>query len=84
MARSLSGIVTSNKTDKTITVAVNRRVAHPLYHKHYNVTKKYHAHDENNECLVGDKVEIVETRPISKTKKWKLLRVVERPESLES
>lgn len=83
MARILSGIVTSNKADKTITVSVNRRVAHPLYNKNYNITKKYHVHDENNEGLIGDRVEIEETRPISKTKKWKLLKIIERPESLE-
>ena len=83
MARTLIGTVSSNATDKTITVTVNRRVSHPLYRKKYTVSKKYHAHDPKNESLVGDTVEITETKPISKTKKWQLSRIVERPESLE-
>lgn len=83
MARILTGIVVSNATDKTINVKVNRRVAHPLYRKQYTVSKKYQTHDPKNECLVGDKVEITEVKPVSKTKKWQFTKLIERPESLE-
>ncbi|QZH74353.1 MAG: 30S ribosomal protein S17 [Erythrobacter sp.] len=68
--RILTGTVTSDKTDKTVTVLVERRVKHPLYGKIIKRSKKYHAHDEANEFVVGDKVRIEETRPISKTKTW--------------
>ncbi len=68
--RILTGTVTSDKTDKTVTVLVERRVKHPLYGKIIKRSKKYHAHDEKNEYVVGDKVRIVETKPISKTKTW--------------
>ena len=68
--RILIGTVTSNKTDKTVTVLVERRVKHPLYGKIIKRSKKYHAHDEKNEYVVGDKVRIEETKPISKTKTW--------------
>jgi small subunit ribosomal protein S17 len=77
MARKLVGTVASDVQDKTIVVAVARRVTHPLYGKQYTVTKRFTAHDEQNEAHVGDKVEIVETRPISKNKTWTLGRVVE-------
>lgn len=77
MARKLVGIVTSDVQDKTITVAVSRSVTHPLYGKRYTVTKKFAAHDEANKAHVGDKVEIGETRPISKRKSWTLTKVVE-------
>lgn len=77
MARKLTGTVVSDVQDKTIVVAVNRSVTHPLYGKRYTVTKKYAAHDESNKAHVGDKVEIIETRPISKNKSFKLSRVVE-------
>ena len=77
MARKLVGIVTSDVQDKTITVAVSRSVTHPLYGKRYTVTKKFAAHDESNKAHVGDKVEISETRPISKRKSWTLTKVVE-------
>jgi small subunit ribosomal protein S17 len=66
----LEGVVTSNACDKTVTVLVTRRVMHPKYKKYTNITKKYHAHDEKNECNVGDRVVIRETSPISKTKCW--------------
>ena len=72
LTRTLTGTVTSDKMDKTVTVLVERRVKHPLY------SKKYHAHDEANECGVGDKVEIAETRPLSKTKSWKVTRILEK------
>lgn len=73
------GVVTSDKMDKTVTVSVERRFAHPLYGKGVKRTKKYHAHDENNEYRVGDTVRIVETRPLSKTKRWRVLDLVSRP-----
>jgi small subunit ribosomal protein S17 len=66
----LGGVVTGNSCDKTVTVLVTRRVIHPKYKKYVNITKKYHAHDEKNECNVGDNVVICETSPISKTKCW--------------
>lgn len=77
MARKLIGTVTSDVQDKTITVAVARRVTHPVYGKQYTVTKKFAAHDEKNEAHIGDKVEITETRPISKNKTWQLNRIIE-------
>lgn len=78
MAKSLNGIVTSNKADKTITVAVTSRETHPIYGKQYTVTRKYAAHDEENVANIGDRVVIVETRPISKSKAFKLAEVVEK------
>ena len=72
------GRVVSDKMDKTVTVLVERRVKHPLYGKYVVESKKYHAHDEANECGVGDKVEIAETRPLSKTKSWKVTRILEK------
>lgn len=77
MARKLVGMVTSDVQDKTITVAVSRSVNHPMYGKRYTVTKKFAVHDEKNEAHVGDKVEIGETRPISKNKSWALSKIVE-------
>ena len=76
--RILTGTVTSDKTDKTVTVLVERKVKHPLYGKIIRRSKKYHAHDESNEYHVGDKVRIEETRPISKQKRWRVVEVVER------
>ena len=72
------GVVTSDKMDKTITVAVRWKEKHPLYGKFVNKTKKYHAHDPQNECAVGDTVRIMETRPTSKTKRWRLTQIIER------
>ena len=72
------GIVISAKMDKSITVAADRYVAHPLYKKVVRRTKKFHVHDEENTCNVGDVVRIRETRPLSKTKCWKLIEVVKR------
>lgn len=72
------GVVASNKMDKTITVAVERKVKHPIYGKFVKKTTKFHAHDDKNECNVGDVVKIMETRPLSKTKRWRLVEVVER------
>lgn len=72
------GVVSSNKMTKTITVAVERKVKHPIYGKFVKKTTKFHAHDEKNECTVGDVVKIMETRPLSKTKRWRLVEVVEK------
>ncbi len=74
------GVVISDKADKTVTVQVERHFAHPLYRKQVAQTKKYHAHDQNNEYRVGDVVRIVETRPLSKTKRWRVAELIERPE----
>jgi small subunit ribosomal protein S17 len=74
------GVVVSDKSDKTVTVQVERRFAHPLYGKQVAKTKKYQAHDEQNEFRVGDKVRMVETRPLSKTKRWRVAELIERPE----
>lgn len=71
--RILIGTVTSDKTDKTVTVKVERRVKHPLYGKIIRRSKKYHAHDESNEYVVGDTVRIEETKPLSKTKSWQVI-----------
>jgi small subunit ribosomal protein S17 len=72
------GVVSSNKMTKTITVAVERKVKHPIYGKFVKKTSKFHAHDENNECTIGDIVRIMETRPLSKTKRWRLVEIVEK------
>ncbi|GAO44248.1 30S ribosomal protein S17 [Flavihumibacter petaseus] len=72
------GVVTSNKMEKTVTVAVERKVKHPIYGKFVKKTTKFHAHDEKNECSIGDTVRIMETRPLSKTKRWRLVEVVEK------
>jgi small subunit ribosomal protein S17 len=73
-----TGVVRGSKMDKTITVAVERRVKHPIYGKFVKKTTRFHAHDEKNECGVGDIVKIMETRPLSKTKRWRLVEVVEK------
>jgi len=72
------GVVSSNKMDKTITVAVKWKEKPPIYGKFVNKTKKYHAHDERNECNIGDTVRIMETRPLSRTKRWRLVSIIER------
>ena len=72
------GVVTSNKMDKSIVVAQVTRVKHPLYGKFVLKTKKFHAHDETNDCNIGDTVKIMETRPLSKTKCWRLVEIIER------
>ncbi len=78
------GIVASDKMDKTITVNVLRTVKHPLYKRIMRKTVSFKAHDEKNECKVGDKVRIVETRPLSATKRWRLLEIVERAKTVAS
>ena len=72
------GVVSSNKMDKTITVAVKWKEKHPIYGKFVNKTRKFHAHDEKNDCNIGDTVRIMETRPLSKTKRWRVVEVIER------
>jgi small subunit ribosomal protein S17 len=72
------GVVTSNKMTKTITVAVERKVKHPIYGKFVKKTTRFHAHDEKNEASIGDVVRIMETRPLSKTKRWRLVEIVEK------
>lgn len=79
MARSLIGIVSSGKADKTIVVTIQTRKTHPVYRKQFTVSKKFMAHDEKNEAKTGDKVEIVETRPLSARKHHRLNKVLERP-----
>lgn len=80
--RNVTGLVVSSKMDKTITVLVERKVPHPLYRKYVRRSTKLHAHDENNECREGDTVMIVQSRPISKTKAWRLVKIVERGEEV--
>lgn len=72
------GRVTSNKMQKTITVAINRKVKHPMYGKFMNKTKKLTVHDEKNECGIGDTVRVMETRPLSKNKRWRLVEIIEK------
>jgi len=72
------GVVASNKMDKTITVLVERKLMHPIYGKFVKKSKKFFAHDANNECNEGDTVKIVETRPLSKNKSWRLIEILER------
>lgn len=76
--KTRQGYVVSDKMDKTVVVAVERRVSHPLYGKQVVRTKKYHAHDEENAARPGDVVRIMETRPLSKTKRWRVLEIIER------
>ena len=78
LRKERQGVVSSNKMDKTITVAVKWKEKHPIYQKFVNKTKKYHAHDEKNECNIGDFVRIMETRPLSKSKRWRVVEIIER------
>ena len=78
LRKTRTGVVTSDKMDKTITVAVERKVKHPIYGKFVKKTTKFHAHDEKNEASIGDVVRIMETRPLSKTKRWRLVEVIEK------
>lgn len=78
VARALTGTVVSDKMNKTVTVLVERKVKHPLYGKIIRLSKKYHAHDENNEYQLGDTVVIEECRPISRTKAWRVAKLVEK------
>jgi small subunit ribosomal protein S17 len=76
--KEITGKVTSDKRDKTITIIVERKIKHPLYGKVMKKSKKFQAHDENNECKEGDIVRVSETRPLSKTKRWRLVEIVEK------
>jgi|TARA_B100000902_G_scaffold393816_1_gene448828 small subunit ribosomal protein S17 len=78
LRKQREGIVTSNKMDKTITVEVQRRVKHPIYGKFVKKTSKLTAHDEQNQCDIGDLVRVMETRPISKNKRWRLTKIVQK------
>lgn len=78
LRKERTGVVVSDKMDKTITVSVERRVKHPIYGKFVKKTSKFHAHDENNDCGAGDTVRIMETRPLSKSKNWRLVEIIER------
>ncbi len=84
MAKAFTGVVKSNKTDKTIVVIVQTRKTHPLYRKQYTDSRNFMAHDENNEAEIGDRVRIVETRPISANKRFKLDKILEKPALRES
>ena len=72
------GTVVGDKMDKTITIAIERKVPHPIYKKYFKKTTKLMAHDEKSECVIGDKVKIMETRPLSKNKRWRLVEIVEK------
>jgi len=76
--KTRTGVVVSNKMDKSIVVKIERRVKHPIYKKYFKITKKLMAHDEKNECNVGDVVKIMEVRPLSKRKKWNLVEIIEK------
>ncbi|MCF2658686.1 MAG: 30S ribosomal protein S17 [bacterium] len=78
LRKERTGVVVSNKMEKSIVVAIKWKEKHPIYGKFVNKTKKYHAHDEKNECNIGDTVKIMETRPLSKTKRWRLVQIIER------
>ena len=78
LRKTRQGVVISNKMDKTIVIAAKFKEKHPIYGKFVQKTKKYHAHDEKNECQVGDTVLIMETRPLSKTKRWRLVSIIEK------
>ena len=78
LRKSRVGIVVSDKMDKTIVVAIQDNVKHKVYNKIIKRTTKIHAHDEKNECNIGDKVEVMETRPLSKTKRWRLVQIIEK------
>jgi small subunit ribosomal protein S17 len=78
LRKERTGVVVSNKMDKSIVVAIKRKVKHPIYGKFVNKTKKLMAHDEENACNIGDTVRIMETRPLSKNKSWRLIEIIER------
>ncbi len=78
LRKERTGVVISNKMDKTVTIAVHRKVKHPLYGKFIKKTTKFSVHDEKNDCGIGDTVKIMETRPLSKNKRWRLVEIIER------
>lgn len=81
--KTMIGTVVSNKMDKTVVVSVERMVLHPVYHKYVKRRKKYKAHDENNECGIGDKVLLIQSRPLSKEKRWRVKKILEKMPTLE-
>ena len=78
LRKTMIGVVTSDKMDKTVVVTIKDRVKHPLYSKIVDRSVKYKAHDENNECGIGDKVQIMECRPLSKDKNWRVVKIIEK------
>ena len=78
LRKTRTGVVTSNKMNKTVAVTVERKLRHPIYGKFVKKTKSFMAHDENNDCSIGDVVKIMETRPMSKLKRWRLVEIIER------
>lgn len=78
MRKQRVGVVTSNKMDKSVTISVERRLKHPIYGKFVKKTNKFVAHDENNDCNIGDTIRVMETRPLSKRKRWRLVEIIER------
>ncbi len=78
MRRQLTGVVITDKMDKTVVVLVERLVKHSLYHKYIRRQNRFPAHDENNSCRIGDKVRIIESRPLSKTKRWRINKIIEK------
>ena len=78
LRKTKTGVVTSNRMEKTVTVEIETKVKHPIYGKFVKKTTKFHAHDEKGECTIGDVVKIMETRPLSKTKRWRLVEIVEK------
>jgi small subunit ribosomal protein S17 len=78
LRKERQGIVSSDKMDKTVTVSIEWKEKHPIYGKFVSKTKKYHAHDEKNECHIGDTVRLMETRPLSKFKRWRVVEIVEK------
>jgi len=78
LRKQRTGVVSSSSMDKTITVVVERKLRHPIYGKMVKKSNKFHAHDEKNDCNVGDTVRIMETRPLSKSKRWRLIEIIER------
>lgn len=78
LRKTRTGLVISNKMDKTITVAIQRKVPHPIYKKYFKKTTKLLAHDEKGECNMGDKVKIMETRPLSARKRWRMIEIIEK------
>ncbi len=78
LRKERQGVVSSDKMDKTVTVSIEWKEKHPIYGKFVRKTKKYHAHDEKNECHIGDTVRIMETRPLSKSKRWRVVEIVEK------
>jgi small subunit ribosomal protein S17 len=78
LRKERTGVVTSNKMDKSITISVERKLRHPMYGKFVKKSKKFMAHDETNQCSIGDKVRIMETRPLSKLKRWRLVEIIEK------